>query len=263
MDMLLAELQGQRAQLHALQRDLTASQASIVDPETVDLLQKSVFALSDRQKPFHPIGVGFFVSGQFAVTAAHAIGTGDSALTSVWCKLSGSESVFELSVAACSGPDRDIALLKSAVLRQEKKWLELSQCPPSVGGNVVLAGFQIGIHEEIKDTFNLRLGVNATNIISCSAHHLLYSTTSFEGDSGSALALRNGKVVGIHQETVNQHKRRTSIDTPEDRLKAVEDSVDSLIRSASEGQIGLQAVAIRTFLEQHNVSLEGAAVVAP
>ena len=69
----------------------------------------------------------------------------------------------------------------------------------------------------------------------------------FAGDSGGAIVLKDGRAIGIHQETVIQARERiehgADLDT-EAQLESVEASVNELIQSLSCGSIGLQLSAI-------------------
>lgn len=69
---------------------------------------------------------------------------------------------------------------------------------------------------------------------------VLYQSSSFSGDSGSAVILANGQVIGVHREGVNAAKERLRRfhDTNE-RLSAIESSLDSLIASTSNGCIAV------------------------
>ena len=59
--------------------------------------------------------------------------------------------------------------------------------------------------------------------------------------------LRNGRVIGIHQETVLQARERIQkgdILDDDSRLESVEASIDDLLKSFSSGSIGLQLSAV-------------------
>lgn len=94
---------------------------------------------------------------------------------------------------------------------------------------------------------DLSIGVFKGEIAKLYPRHFVYQCPSFAGDSGGAIVLRDGRAVGIHQETVIQARERIKqADLDVDaRLESVEASVDELIRSLSSGSIGLQLSAIR------------------
>ena len=106
----------------------------------------------------------------------------------------------------------------------------------------------IGIQDDLKNLDpNLSVGVFKGEISKLYPRHFVYQCPSFAGDSGGAVVLKNGRVVGIHQETVIQAReriqRRVALDT-DSRLESVDASVDELLGSLSSGSIGLQLNAI-------------------
>jgi len=95
----------------------------------------------------------------------------------------------------------------------------------------VLASFRIGI-DEYQPMFQKELGFCPVNCItlSHSRRHLFYSCPTFAGDSGSALIIEDGCLVGIHLETINalrEHIERQKV--IKDRLSDVEESLDNLL----------------------------------
>jgi len=125
--------------------------------------------------------------------------------------------------------------------------LEISTDPLEPGKNCILAAFQIGIQQDLKDLDpDLSIGVFKGEIAKLYPRHFVYQCPSFAGDSGGAIVLRDGRAVGIHQETVIQARERIQqADLDVDaRLESVGASVDELIRSLSSGSIGLQLAAI-------------------
>ena len=59
--------------------------------------------------------------------------------------------------------------------------------------------------------------------------------------------LKDGRVIGIHQETVIQARERIQkgeLLDDDARLESVEASIDELLRSLSSGSIGLQLSAV-------------------
>lgn len=127
--------------------------------------------------------------------------------------------------------------------------LEVSNAPLEPGKNCILAAFQIGIQQDLKDLDpDVSVGVFKGEIAKLYPHHFVYQCPSFAGDSGGAIVLRDGRAVGIHQETVIQAQERIQHGEDLDadaRLESVEASVEELIRSFSSGSIGLQLSAIQ------------------
>ena len=88
--------------------------------------------------------------------------------------------------------------------------------------------------------FNVSVGVSQGVINNISANHVLYQAPTYAGDSGGALTLIGGNVFGLHLGSVNeaQERLRTSGNI-EDRMSAVEVSIDGLIKGTAQGAIGL------------------------
>jgi hypothetical protein len=125
----------------------------------------------------------------------------------------------------------DFAILKSSNPR--------AFIPPWTGNpvnlrgacNLVLASFRIGI-DAYQPMFQKELGFCPVNCItlSHSRRHLFYSCPTFAGDSGAALVIEDGCLVGIHIETINA--LREQIDRKKlikDRLSSVEESLDNIL----------------------------------
>ena len=77
-------------------------------------------------------------------------------------------------------------------------------------------------------------------------NHATYTAPTWSGDSGAALVMKNGKVVGIHVEGVNAAKeliaQKESVD---ERLTDVELSLASLVKNTAAGAVALLAAAFR------------------
>ena len=134
-------------------------------------------------------------------------------------------------------------------------FLEISTSPLKPGKQCILAAFQIGIQDDMKHLDpDLSVGVFRGEIAKLYPRHFVYQCPSFAGDSGGAVVLKDGRVVGIHQETVIQARERIQNGATLDmdsRLESVEASVDDLIRSLSSGSIGLQLNAIPESKQLH------------
>ncbi|KAG9403961.1 hypothetical protein AC1031_005500 [Aphanomyces cochlioides] len=99
--------------------------------------------------------------------------------------------------------------------------------------DLVMASFRLGIHED-QTPFKGKLGFAPAACIAISHHkrHIMYSCPSYAGDSGAALILRGGALVGIHLETIHalrEEIRRKKV--VKDRLNDVEESLDMFVRS--------------------------------
>ncbi|KAF4149800.1 Trypsin-like peptidase domain [Phytophthora infestans] len=128
----------------------------------------------------------------------------------------------------------DFAILKSSKTRSFfiPPW---NGRPDELRGryDLVLASYRFGI-DEYQDVFKNQLGFAPVAGISISAHrrHIMYSCPTYAGDSGAALLLKDGFLVGIHLETINAlREEMDSKKTIKDRLNDVEESLDNIARS--------------------------------
>jgi hypothetical protein len=127
-------------------------------------------------------------------------------------------------------PDMDYALLQC---NTDHAYLPVYHEPPEqlLGADLVLAGYRIGI-EEHAPMFSRRLGFTKADTITLSNHnnHLFFRCTTFAGDSGSALILKDGCLVGIHQEAINALRERLQhAKLVKDRLTEAEKSIDAIV----------------------------------
>lgn len=118
-----------------------------------------------------------------------------------------------------------------------------------VGKTCILAAFQIGIQQDLKDLDpELSVGIFKGEIAKLYPRHFVYQCPTFADDSGGAIVLRNGMVVGIHQETVNQAGERLAQAEFRDsssRSDSIEESLEQLTMSFSSGSVGLRISAIK------------------
>lgn len=126
--------------------------------------------------------------------------------------------------------EMDYAILQSST---DHAYLPVYDDPPEqlVGADLVLAGYRIGI-EEYAPMLSRRLGFTKADTITISNHnnHLFFRCTTFAGDSGAALILMDGCLVGIHQEAVNALRERLQhAKLVKDRLSEVELSIDAVV----------------------------------
>ena len=97
--------------------------------------------------------------------------------------------------------------------------------------DLVLTGYRIGT-EEHAPHFSRRLGFTRASSIVFSSHrrHLFYQCPTYAGDSGAALLLKDGRLIGIHQATVNALKERLDqAKTINGCVTASEESIDQII----------------------------------
>ena len=127
-------------------------------------------------------------------------------------------------------PEMDYALLQCDT---DHAYLPIYQEAPEqlVGADLVLAGYRIGV-EEYVPMFSRRLGFTKADTITLSSrnHHLYFRCTTFAGDSGSAFILKDGCLVGIHQEAINTLRERLQhAKIVNDRLTEAEKSIDVVV----------------------------------
>ena len=127
-------------------------------------------------------------------------------------------------------PEMDYAILQFST---EHAYLPVYPDPPEelLGANLVLAGYRIGI-EEYAPMFSRRLGFTKADAITLSNHknHLLFRCTIFAGDSGAALIVKDGYLVGIHQEAVNALRERVQhAKVVKDKLGEAEQAIDAIV----------------------------------
>ena len=236
---------------------------NILGPGVHDKLTASVFFLVDGEN--NPIGTGFLVDSGLAVTVAHNFkdekgrqfaqeGTevdghfGRPHLKQV-VKLKVEFLDFVNDVCVLSGGP--FVNFLSPVLETLK-----------AGTKCILAAFQIGLHKDVAhlDT-SLSLGVFKGAVSKAHARHFVYDCPSFSGDSGGALILSNGNVVGIHVETVNEARERLRLQDVDSDIESIKElnrrvqdvqarvedvakSVNSLTDSLSSGAIGISISSV-------------------
>lgn len=210
-------------------------------------LTGAVCFFSDEENK--PIGAGFAVSGTTVYSVAHNFP--ESAVgMKLLCRFGKPNQNFVRQLRISAVDHRlDYCILRTIPGEANlPNFLEISTAPLQTGRNCILAAFQIGIQDDLKYLDpDLSVGIFKGEISKLYPRHFVYQCPSFAGDSGGAIVLKNGKVIGIHQETVIQARERIQhgedLDT-DARLESVEASIDELLRSLSSGSIGLQLSAI-------------------
>ena len=142
----------------------------------------------------------------------------------------------------------DFAMLEAAT---DHLFIALSKCKDMRGRQLVLASFRFGVAEYGR-MFGNRLGFCPAPGIVTSPHgnHLLHHCKISAGDSGGALLLKDGKLVGLHMEVadvVRERLERTELDL-KGRLSEVKESVAATaVLSGGFGQ-GAVALLIKAFV---------------
>jgi hypothetical protein len=208
--------------------------------------RRSVFMLSLTDSD-DPVGAGVFFERGRAVTAAHNL----PALR-VECVFgsfgtdSASEAPRRFGLRVVSRDDElDVAVLVCECAYVHPHFLTPFHGKPSMltGETMVLCAFQLALREDLPD-FDACMGVMPACGIKVSAaqRHVAYSCTTWAGDSGGALLLHDGELVGIHLALVNAlHdtlERKLAVD---EQLDSVEASLNELVRGVSNGCVALLA----------------------
>jgi len=219
-------------------------------------LAKSAVFLIWSEEENKGVGVGFFFKQGFAVTASHNVkNPQDMEPTPAGTEVKGvfgspheGKTVF-LAVTA-DYPKLDICCLRLVACEPAgfvPVFLPLDLTPVDVSTPAWLLSYQTGLANDLKDRFNLAMHhVRAEFMADPNPRHLLYSCLAWPGDSGSALILANGKVVGLHIETVNhfEERKRLAGANSKARLTDIEKSIDMLIRGSAHGYIAVNAQAL-------------------
>ncbi|PRP74702.1 hypothetical protein PROFUN_16123, partial [Planoprotostelium fungivorum] len=88
---------------------------------------------------------------------------------------------------------------------------------------------------------NTTMGIVEGSVWKIHPCHLSYPCPSFEGDSGGALILRSGEVIGIHVESTSQWGACTAADCSDPNFEDdLCDSVDLLSAGLAYGAIALR-----------------------
>jgi S1-C subfamily serine protease len=189
-------------------------------------------------------GVGVFVSSNRLLTADHVLDddTPEGSMVDIYnpklrlklqAKILSRDSQYDYAVLGYDG--------------NHPHYLELYLGDPEdlVGESMAMCAFQIRIHEETPE-FGASMGVMRAEGVKLSKcqHHLIYTAQTWPGDSGGALVLYEGQLVGLHLEGVNALVEKFDrLQAMEQRLSAVEDSLEEAARSVASGAIALLANA--------------------
>jgi hypothetical protein len=233
------------ARLESSERRLLGRVGRVLSEEAFLRAHRCVFALSwTRTGAAHGVGVLCGAPG-VAVTAAHNL-TERRSVTHVFGKVypfvEDTESTvtvlaFEIVKVNC---ELDFAVLRVVTPLTYRHFLECCMWPGgSVRGNAPLAlcAFQLATQEDLPE-FGVGLGVMTSSAVRLSPNlrHLLYQCTTYAGDSGAALLLYDGQLVGMHLDFVNALResldRKTSVNC---RLSDVEQSLAALVAGAGQG----------------------------
>ena len=141
--------------------------------------------------------------------------------------------------------DYDYALLNFDGIHTH---LEINNEHPEtlISRRVALCAFQIGIAEHLPEFHTSSMGVMPASIVKVSRqqHHLVLQSDTWPGDSGGAVVLHDGCLVGIHLEGVNSLREKFEQQKVDQRLTEAEESLASAAQSVAMGCICLH---VKTF----------------
>ncbi|KAL3928537.1 MAG: hypothetical protein SGBAC_012609 [Bacillariaceae sp.] len=223
---------------------------NILGAETIEKLKSAVFYFVDKARK--PIGTGFFVSPNIAISAAHTFT--DS--TNIGSQRTGyfgkpySGKTCSLVVDFIDKPNDFVVFKIQEGAEDSSEYLDSAVEIPEISDECFMVAYQIGIHEEVKEMGKeLSVGAFQGTVVKTHGRHFVYSCPSFAGDSGGAIIFSGGQVFGMHIETVNQALERRRLGSLDEKaatteelaqhVASVEQSIDSLIASLSSGAIGI------------------------
>ena len=239
----------ERRRLEELRQELSQLRSRagrLISLDALATARRSVFMLSLSCEE-EPVGVGVFIAAGKAVTAAHNL---SSSTLSVFGSFGPGDASgapargFHLRVVA-RDDDLDVAVLECDSSYVHQHFLSPFEGAPDmlVGESMALCAFQLALKEDLPE-FHASLGVMpAVGMkVSSAKRHVVYSCATLGGDSGGALLLHDGQLVGIHLALVNAlHEALDRKLAVNERLDSVEASLDELVRGVSNGCIALLA----------------------
>jgi hypothetical protein len=218
-----------------------------INDAALERVEKSSFLISHLSAPEKFVGVGVFITKRKAVTAKHNLGVATLGMK-ILAKLH-ANSTIEMTVVTL-GEGFDYTVLQSDEEHETHLEMYNGNFEKLTGTQLILCSFLLAIKEELSE-FSLSLKVMRLDVMGLSEHkhHILYGTNAFPGDSGAAIVVWDGKLVGIHLDAVNalQEKYEREGDLTA-RMGVVEDSLENLACSVSEGFVGLLASVLKAEL---------------
>lgn len=221
----------------------------LVPPRVMECVKESVFLLMEEEESTTGVGVGVFFARNFAVTADHNLRKfpDDQPGTSVYVECNGKP----ITLSVCERDEKlDYALLK---FDGTHTYLEPYTGSPStlMSRQVALCAFQIGITEYLTEFQTNDVGVMPASIVKVSrqGHHLVLKSDTWPGDSGGAVVLHNGCLVGIHLAGVNALREKIKHEALDEATWRAEvaSSLESAANSVATGCIALYVGAFTPF----------------
>ena len=223
----------------------------LLSEEVIAKMENSVCVLIEEGRTF---GSGFAVSNSRVYTTAHhweeendegatyfAVAVGDK-VECIHGKPSANKR-YNLQVVKLDG-HLDYCILEIIGEHTFTEWLETDVSPNlTLTTPVFLAAYQIGIQERLDEyEMGVTLGITSGSIVRRGNRHVVHSCASFKGDSGGAIVISNGKVIGLHVAAVNEAKDLLDVTSVD--FGSVADSINQLCDAQSSGSVALLVSAI-------------------
>ncbi|EEY68323.1 uncharacterized protein PITG_04756 [Phytophthora infestans T30-4] len=223
---------GENALIVQVPKHAESDSRYFIQPNAQEQVEKAVFVIVEEDGERNDVGMGVFFSSTLAVTCDHNLTEQHTVGSMVSVALK--EGIEVVEVVARSS-QLDFAILQSSKTRGSFFIPPWNGRPDELRGryDLVLTSYRFGI-DEYQDVFKNQLGFAPVAGISISAYrrHIMYSCPTYAGDSGAALLLKDGFLVGIHLETINALREEMDRKkTIKDRLNDVGESLDNIARS--------------------------------
>ena len=186
-------------------------------------------------------GVGFFVSPSILITVAHNIVQYGKKARKIFAKIyDDTGTLIEVKLTM----KRLCNKFDIAVLKYDKAHIHLTIGDVTIIGmkNFALASFTNALSQQLQEITSFTndgFAVIPSSVFKVSTNHIVYSSVAFSGDSGGALLFtKNGEVVAMHLETVNEAAEELQLN--KFTLKDVAKSVNSCVAGFSSGFLGLR-----------------------
>ena len=219
--------------------------------EVIAKVENSVCVLIEEGENF---GSGFAVSNSRVYTAAHhweeadgegatyfEVAVGDK-VECIHGKPSANKR-YNLQVVKLD-EHLDYCILEIIGDHTFTEWLETDVSPNlKLTTPVFLASYQIGIQKQLDDyNMGVSLGIANGIILRRSNRHMVHSCAAFKGDSGGAIVISNGKVIGLHVASVTEAQHMLDVTLVD--FGSVADSINQLCDAQSSGSVALLVSAI-------------------
>ncbi|KAF0717999.1 Aste57867_1963 [Aphanomyces stellatus] len=178
----------------------------VVVPESATSAVSAVpmFVVVDKNEDeeYEGVGMGVFLSPTLAVTFDHNLTAKHTVGGRVTLALK--DDVMDAIEVVARNSELDFAILRAFEPRSFIAPWNGSPDALESRYDLVLASLRLGI-DEYQAPYQGKLGFAPAACIAISHHkrHIMYSCPTYAGDSGAALVLKDGLLVGIHLKTIN------------------------------------------------------------